>query len=215
MSLDPINILSDIESRTVDFLTSVNEKLFSQGDNNMNTNNSNNNLNNNSNNNNSFRNIHTYEQPNHIGKYLVNRNNETNNINTENNKDNKDDNVKGFTNYKDNNYNVEGFTNYTENFENNNNNNNNNKNNNNKNNNNNNNKNKNNNNNNNNKNNNNKLEESIEGYIKYVYDKLKSFFPKDKIEIFENIIFDENNMIPLGSLLIIISVVLFFISITS
>ena len=59
------------------------------------------------------------------------------------------------------------------------------------------------------------LEEGIEDYIKYAYDKIKSFLPKEKVKMIENIIFDEKNMIPLGSLLIIVSVILFFISITS
>ena len=59
------------------------------------------------------------------------------------------------------------------------------------------------------------LEEGIEDYIKYVYDKIKSFLPKEKVKMIENIIFDEKNMVPLGSLLIIVSVILFFISITS
>ncbi len=231
LGLNPINILSDIESKTIDFLSNINDKLFKSKEefNNLETDldyNTHANYSNNYNENNKIRDEYYYKQPNHVGKYLIpsnknkitghksqmsyksinndktnnNIDNETNSsnygnyINDIDNSDNSNNSnsnnsiEEGFQNYDARNTNIENFSNY-EKFKN--------------------------------KKNVKKgkktdnLEEGIEDYIKYAYDKIKSFLPKEKVKMIENIIFDEKNMVPLGSLLIIISVILFFISITS
>ena len=225
LGLNPINILSDIESKTIDFLSNINEKLFKSKEefNNVEPDldyETNANYSNNHNENNKIRDEYYYKQPNHVGKYLIpgnknkitghnsqmsykSINNDKTNDNIDNETNDKIDNEtngsnygnyikdsnnsieEGFQNYNARNTNIENFSNY-EKFKNTK-------------------KSK--------KSDN--LEEGIEDYIKYAYDKIKSFLPKEKVKMIENIIFDEKNMVPLGSLLIIVSVILFFISITS